>query len=121
MSERRRFEIQGAVQGVGFRPFIYRLATQIGIQGWVNNSAQGVVIEAEAPIPQLDAFLARIESEKPPHSLIQRISVETIPATGDSTFTIKSSNVGGSRSALILPDLATCPDCLDDIFNPNNR
>ncbi|MBW4439079.1 MAG: carbamoyltransferase HypF [Pleurocapsa minor GSE-CHR-MK-17-07R] len=121
MSERRRLVIQGAVQGVGFRPFIYRLAADIGIRGWVSNSAQGVLIEAEAPGQQLDTFLAQIDAQKPPHSFIQHITVEAIPATGEATFEIRHSSTEGSRSAVILPDLATCPDCLRDIFDPANR
>lgn len=119
--ERQRLLVQGAVQGVGFRPFIYRLAAEIGIRGWVSNSAQGVLIEAEAPRPRLDAFLARIESQKPPHSSIQRIVVEPIPPTGEATFEIRESSSAGSRSAIILPDLGTCPDCLREMFDPADR
>ncbi len=122
--ERQRLLVQGAVQGVGFRPFIYRLAAEIGIQGWVSNSAQGVVIEAEAPRPRLETFLARIESQKPPHSSIQRIVVEPIPAIGtigDTAFEIRESNTAGERSTIILPDLGTCPDCLREMFDPVNR
>ncbi len=122
--ERQRLLVQGAVQGVGFRPFIYRLAAEIGIQGWVSNSAQGVVIEAEAPLPRLEAFLARIESQKPPHSSIQNIQVESIPVVGtsaDVVFEIRESSVAGNRSTIILPDLATCPDCLREMFDPANR
>ncbi|HET9909759.1 MAG TPA: carbamoyltransferase HypF [Anaerolineales bacterium] len=122
--ERRRLLVQGAVQGVGFRPFIYRLATEMSIQGWVSNSAQGVLIEAEAPRTLLDAFLEQIEMQKPPHSSIQRIAVETIPATGirrEVAFEIRASSLEGNRSTIILPDLATCPECLREIFNPDNR
>ncbi len=122
--ERERFLIQGAVQGVGFRPFIYRLAAEIGIQGWVSNSAQGVLIEAEAPRSRLDMFLAQIEAQKPPHSSIQRIVIEPIPVVGtggQAVFEIRESNTDGIRSAIILPDLGTCPDCLREIFDPTNR
>jgi hydrogenase maturation protein HypF len=121
MPERRRLLIQGAVQGVGFRPFIYCLAAEMDIRGWVSNSAQGVLIEAEAPSVQLDSFLAQIEAQKPPHSIIQHILVETIPATGEATFEIRESNTEGNRSTIILPDLGTCPDCLREIFDPANR
>lgn len=122
--ERQRFLVQGAVQGVGFRPFIYHLATEIGIQGWVSNSTQGVLIEAEAPRPCLDTFLERIESQKPPNSSIQQIMVETIPAIGvvdGITFEIRESSTSGKCSTIILPDLATCPDCAREIFDPTNR
>src|SRR5690348_10260629 len=122
--ERQRLLVQGAVQGVGFRPFIYRLAAEIGIQGWVSNSAQGVLIEAEAARPQLDTFVAQIEAQKPPHSSIQRIVVEPIPAIGmhdHSKFEIRESNATGDRSTIILPDLGTCPDCLREMLDPSNR
>src|SRR5579859_4125984 len=121
LAERRRVLIQGAVQGVGFRPFIYRLATETGIHGWVINSAQGVVIEAEATGLQLDHFISQIDLQKPPHSFVQHLSVETIPATGENTFEIRHSDDSGSRSTIILPDLATCPDCLREILDPTNR
>jgi hydrogenase maturation protein HypF len=122
--ERQRLLIQGAVQGVGFRPFIYRLAAEIGIQGWVSNSAQGVVIEAEAPRSQLDIFRKQIEVQKPPHSSIQSIVVEPIPATGsinNVAFEIRESSLCGNRSTIILPDLAICPDCLNEMMDPANR
>jgi hydrogenase maturation protein HypF len=124
MPERQRLLVQGAVQGVGFRPFIYRLAAEIGIHGWVSNSAQGVLIEAEAARPQLDTFLAQIEAQKPPHSSIQRIVVEAIPAMGtmdNSTFEIRESSHTGDRSTIILPDLGTCPDCLREMLDPTDR
>ena len=119
--ERRRLLVQGAVQGVGFRPFVYRLAAELGICGWVNNSSQGVWIEAEAPSAQLDVFLAQLQAQKPPHSIIQSISVESIAPTGETGFEIRQSSSEGDRSAIILPDLATCPDCLSEILDPANR
>ncbi len=117
--------MQGAVQGVGFRPFIYRLAAEIGVRGWVSNSSQGVVIEAEAPGYRLDTFQAQIEVQKPPHSSIQRIVVEPIPAIGvrdgGAAFEIRESSATGNRSTIILPDLGTCPDCLREMFDMTNR
>jgi len=116
--------VEGAVQGVGFRPFIYQLATEIGIRGWVSNSAQGVLIEAEAPRARLDNFLEQIEVQKPQHSSVQRIVVKPIPAVGISSgiaFEIRTSSATGNRSTIILPDLATCPDCLHEVFDPTNR
>jgi hydrogenase maturation protein HypF len=121
LAERRRVLVQGAVQGVGFRPFVYKLAIELGICGWVINSAQGVVIEAEAPAPQLDHFILQINEKKPPHSIIQHLTVEAIPCVGENKFEIRHSDNGGSRSTIILPDLATCPDCLQEIFDPANR
>lgn len=119
--QRARIRIQGAVQGVGFRPFIYRLAAECGVAGWVNNSAQGVVIEAEAAGPQLEMFLQRIERQKPPHAVIQTFQTEFLPPAGYTGFAIQHSEPGGAKTALILPDLATCPECLNEIFDPTNR
>jgi hydrogenase maturation protein HypF len=121
MIQRRRLRIQGAVQGVGFRPFIYRLAADLGTGGWVVNSAQGVVIEVEAAPPVLDVFVTRLQRELPPHALISRFEVETIPPQGESAFHIHHSESNGAKSALILPDLAICPDCLREISDPTDR
>ncbi|MEM8829737.1 MAG: carbamoyltransferase HypF [Cyanobacteria bacterium P01_G01_bin.19] len=113
-------QIQGVVQGVGFRPFIYRLATELGLTGWVNNSSEGVTVEIEGERSQLTTFLARLKSLAPPLSMIQSVvSSEHIPV-GYRDFTIKTST-SGAKTALILPDLATCPECLQDIHNPDNR
>lgn len=117
--ERRRIHIQGVVQGVGFRPFVYHLATELGIKGWVSNSAQGVWIDAEGI--DLSSFLQRLDAEKPPHSLIRQFETELLPANGYTHFEIRHSDSHGDKTALILPDLATCPDCLQEIFDPTNR
>lgn len=121
MIERRQILVKGAVQGVGFRPFVYRLATELQLGGWVVNSPQGVIIEAEAPAPRLDAFLLRLHSELPPHAAIQHLDWQTISALGESSFTIRHSQQNGAKTAFILPDLATCPDCLREINDPTDR
>ncbi len=121
MIERRRLTVQGTVQGVGFRPFVYRLATDLGTGGWIVNSSQGVVIEVEASTPTLDTFVARLQGELPPHASICDFNIQTIPLQGDHEFHIHHSNSSGVKSALILPDLAACPDCLRDISDPINR
>jgi hydrogenase maturation protein HypF len=118
--QRLHIVVQGAVQGIGFRPFIYRLATELGLVGWVNNSAQGVLIEIEGMRSQLDAFLYRLDREKPARSLIQRLESSWLDPVGYSAFEIRAS-VGGEKTAIVLPDLATCPDCLKEIFDPTNR
>jgi hydrogenase maturation protein HypF len=118
---RLRIAIRGAVQGVGFRPFVYRLAAELDLPGWVNNSPQGVFIEVEGARPALEQFLLRIEHEKPPRSFIQSLEPVFLDPVGYTTFEIRASEEGGARSALILPDIATCPDCLQDIINPANR
>ena len=118
---RVRLALRGAVQGVGFRPFVHRLATEMAVTGWVNNSPQGVFVEAESPRPALEQFLRRIAAEKPPRSFIQSLETTWLDAVGFKKFEIRASETGGDKVALVLPDLATCPDCLREIFDPKNR
>ncbi len=113
--------VRGAVQGVGFRPFVFRLATRLGLVGWVSNSPQGVFIEVEGPHAALERFLLRLETEKPPRSFIQSLEATWLDAVGYSAFQIRESEAGGGKTALVLPDIATCPDCLREIFDPANR
>jgi hydrogenase maturation protein HypF len=121
LSARLRIVVRGAVQGVGFRPFIYRLATGSGLKGWVNNSAQGVFIEAEGSRAELEAFLLRLEVERPPRSSIQSLEASWLDPVGYVGFAIRESETGGSKTALVLPDIATCHGCLTEIFDPANR
>jgi hydrogenase maturation protein HypF len=118
---RLKLTVRGAVQGVGFRPFVFRLATGLGLAGWVNNSPQGVFIEAEGPGAELEKFLLRLEIEKPPRSFIQSLEASWLDPIGYTGFEIRPSETGGNKTALVLPDIATCPDCLRDIFDPKNR
>jgi hydrogenase maturation protein HypF len=119
--ERLKVRILGAVQGVGFRPFVYRLATEMGLTGWVLNSAQGVSIEAEGVKARLDQFLLRIEKEKPPRSFIQSLEASFLDPVGYPAFAIRYSDGAGEKTTLILPDIAACPDCLREVFDPTNR
>jgi hydrogenase maturation protein HypF len=118
---RVKINVRGVVQGVGFRPFIFRLAEELKLAGWVNNSPQGVFIEVEGARAALEKFLVRIEAEKPPHSSIQSLEAAWLDGAGYGNFEIRPSNRTGDRSALVLPDIATCPECLHDIFDPKNR
>jgi hydrogenase maturation protein HypF len=118
---RLKLTVRGAVQGVGFRPFVFRLATGLGLAGWVNNSPQGVFIEAEGPRAELEKFLLRLEIEKPPRSFIQSLEASWLDPAGYTAFEIRPSETGGNKTALVLPDIATCPDCLREIFDPKNR
>jgi hydrogenase maturation protein HypF len=118
---RLKLAIRGAVQGVGFRPFVFRLAAELGVTGWVNNSPQGVFIEVEGPHRALEDFLLRLEKEKPPRSFIQSLEASWLDAVGYKEFEIRKSEMSGNKSALVLPDIATCPDCLREILNPTNR
>ena len=116
-----RINIEGAVQGVGFRPFVYRLAGELGLTGYVSNTTNGVLIELNGSGAALEYFLERLTREKPSLAIIDRISTEAISANGSTIFEIQHSQNNGSPTALVLPDVATCPDCLNDIFDPNNR
>ncbi|MDB9314569.1 carbamoyltransferase HypF [Spirulina sp. CS-785/01] len=117
---RLSIKIRGIVQGVGFRPFIYNLATELNLTGWVNNSSQGVFIEAEGEQTTLDTFITRIQQENPPHSRIQTLETHWLSPVGYETFNIRESTTG-EKTTLVLPDLATCSDCLAELFAPNNR
>jgi hydrogenase maturation protein HypF len=118
---RLRVAIRGAVQGVGFRPFIYRLATGMGLAGWVNNSAQGVFVEVEGRNEQLRRFLLRVAAEKPPRSFIQSMESWLLDPLGYTTFEVRDSDQSGAKTAFVLPDIATCPDCLGEIFDTADR
>ena len=118
--KRLRLTVQGAVQGVGFRPFVYQLAQSLELTGWVNNSAQGVSIEVEGSADRLEQFLTRFPAEKPPLSSIQSLESVWLEPGGHQTFEIRPS-VAGERTALVLPDVATCADCLQEIQDPTNR
>src|SRR6202142_2595148 len=102
---RLKLAVRGAVQGVGFRPFVFRLATGLQLAGWVNNSPQGVFIEVEGPRAMLEQFLLRLEAEKPPHSFIQSLEASWLDAAGYPHFEIRPSGTGGNKTGLVLPDL----------------
>ena len=118
---RLKLAVRGAVQGVGFRPFVFRLAEELKLAGWVNNSPQGVFIEVEGPRSTLEKFLLRLETEKPARSFIQSLESSWLDATGCAGFEIRPSETGGGKTVLVMPDIATCPDCLREIFDPKNR
>jgi len=112
--------IRGAVQGVGFRPFIYRLATGLALNGWVSNTARGVLLEVEGPRTTLESFLLRVEREKPAISFIQSLESVWADPCGYNSFEIRESE-GGEKTALVMPDVATCPECLAEVMDPANR
>ena len=118
---RLKLSVRGAVQGVGFRPFVFRLAAELHLSGWVNNSSQGVFIEVEGPRAALEQFFLRLDTEKPPRSFIQSLESSWLDAAGYKKFEIRESQTGGGKTALILPDIAACPDCLHEVFDPANR
>ena len=116
-----KLAIRGAVQGVGFRPFVFRLAGELGLKGWVNNSPQGVFIEAEGGAAELEQFRLRLETEKPPRSFIQSLEAAWLDPAGYGGFDIRASQSGGARTSLLLPDIATCPDCLREVLDAADR
>ena len=119
--QRLRVEVHGAVQGVGFRPFVYRLATELGLAGWVINDTHGVFIEVEGPQPALARFLERLPAEKPPRAVILSLDAAWLEAIGYARFEIRHSDEQGAKTTLMLPDVATCADCLAEVFSPADR
>ncbi|MDQ7041671.1 MAG: carbamoyltransferase HypF [Rhodothermus sp.] len=118
---RWRLHVEGAVQGVGFRPFVYRLAHELGLTGQVGNDPAGVTIEVEGNPEQLVRFRERLERQPPPAARIRRVTCAELPPRGYTTFTIVPSQAKGDRQVFLLPDLATCPDCLRELFDPADR
>jgi hydrogenase maturation protein HypF len=118
---RQRVSIRGAVQGVGFRPFVYRQATALGVAGWVENSSQGVTVEAEGPLDNVFALVKKISNAAPPNAVITSTDTQEIVPLGDDRFVIRESDARGARSVQVLPDLATCADCLAELLDPSDR
>ncbi len=118
---RERYEVRGVVQGVGFRPFVFRLATEEKLAGFVGNDTGGVTIEIEGPAERVEAFRRRLEAEAPPLARIDSVAVRLMQATGESGFRIIASDAGGHVSTGIPADAATCADCLRELLDPNDR
>ena len=118
---RARIVVRGAVQGVGFRPFVYRLAAELQLNGWVSNTGQGVFIEVEGDRASVQRFLFRLEKEKPPRASIHSLESSFLDPVGYAKFEIRESEETGGKSVVILPDIATCADCVREIFDPNDR
>ncbi|MCM1982135.1 carbamoyltransferase HypF [Lyngbya confervoides] len=120
--QRLHLIVQGQVQGVGFRPFVYRLAQELGLGGWICNSDRGVEIDVEGPRAALAHFLQRLEGEHPPQATLTQVQRQTLAPQGYHHFEIHPSQQFSPRpSAELLPDLATCPACLQELFDPRNR
>ena len=119
--ERRRIVIQGIVQGVGFRPFVYGLALRSELVGFVLNDSSGVTIEVEGTAGALDDFERTLREEVPPLARIDSVASEVLAPLHESAFIIAHSQAGAERQALISPDTATCNDCLHELFDPLDR
>ncbi|HEY5395285.1 MAG TPA: carbamoyltransferase HypF [Trebonia sp.] len=114
-------QVEGVVQGVGFRPFVYSLATRLGLAGHVGNDAAGVFIEIEGPPGRVLDFLASLEHDAPPLARIEAVRTTALPPNGGDGFAIASSDSGGRRQALVSADTATCADCLAELADPGDR
>ena len=118
---RVRARVEGTVQGVGFRPYVYRLAGELGVAGHVLNDSRGVVVEVEAAEETVERFLARLPAEAPPLASVERVTAERLEELGERGFFIRESPNGGEPNAAVTPDTATCADCLAELFDPADR
>ena len=120
-ARRVRARVEGVVQGVGFRPFVYRLAREERLGGYVLNDERGVLLEVEGRPAAIESFLARLASESPPLAFVERVRCDALESTGERDFRIAESTTGGAANALVAPDAATCDDCLAELFDPSDR
>jgi len=118
---RVRVRVDGTVQGVGYRPFVYRLADELGIAGWVLNDERGVLVEAEGSPDAVEAFVARLSSDAPPLAEVRGVRAEAVAVVGAAGFEIVASERGGAASAPVTPDSASCADCLAELADPDDR
>jgi hydrogenase maturation protein HypF len=113
--------VEGTVQGVGFRPFVYSLASRLGLAGLVGNDAGGVFAEVEGPPGAVGEFLAALERDAPPLARIERVETKNIPPNGGASFSISPSGPGGQRNTPVAADSAMCADCLRELTDPADR
>jgi hydrogenase maturation protein HypF len=118
---RVRARVQGVVQGVGFRPFVYRLAREEQLGGFVLNDERGVLLEVDGSTDHVLSFLARLASESPPLAVVERVDCNPLEPTGEREFRIVESVRSGDADALVAPDAATCDDCLAELRDPRDR
>jgi hydrogenase maturation protein HypF len=121
MKSRYKVTIQGIVQGVGFRPFVYQQALARRLTGYVANTSHGVDLEVEGEGPVLDDFIRTLRQDPPPLARITSLEFQPLPPRGDSAFIILKSKAQETRSALISPDVVVCPDCLRELRDPRDR
>lgn len=122
-TQRWRVRVTGVVQGVGFRPFVYRLATERSLTGWVNNDTAGVLLEAQGREPDLSAFVAALSAEAPPLARVNEVLVtERLPASGEfGAFVIRKSEHSGTATTIVPADSHVCDDCLAEMRDPADR
>jgi hydrogenase maturation protein HypF len=117
---RLRLRVRGQVQGVGFRPYVYRLARELDLAGYVLNDAAGVEIEAQGASEAVERFVARLAAEAPPLARVDAVEREPRPPQAGDAFVIEASR-GGRAATAVTPDAATCPQCLEELFDPADR
>jgi len=120
---RQRFTVTGVVQGVGFRPFVHRIASELGLSGFVGNDSGAVFLEVQGPGTRIDEFHRRLRGDAPPLAAISAIHVIDVSAEilCDSIFRIVTSQTVAGATTPIPPDIAVCDDCIAELFDPNNR
>jgi hydrogenase maturation protein HypF len=118
---RVRARVLGTVQGVGFRPYVYRLAGELELGGWVLNDAHGVLVEVEGDGERVATFLARLGPDAPPLAVVERVESCRVAEQGEAAFAIRDSPRGERADAPVTPDSATCADCLRELFDPGDR
>jgi len=116
---RLQVRIRGVVQGVGFRPFVWRLAQQYQLGGWVLNDAEGVLLEVEGR--DCPAFINALRRQAPPLARIDAVEVQPLPCTGERGFHITASRQGGAVATAVPADVAVCAECIDELFDPRDR
>ncbi|MGE3821683.1 MAG: acylphosphatase, partial [Isosphaeraceae bacterium] len=116
-----RFQVRGTVQGVGFRPFVRRLASALGVVGWVRNDRDGVTILAEGPPEVLSDFQRSLVSNAPRAACVEEVISESTTPSGLGSFHIRSSESGGQLRARVPRDLASCDACVRESFDPSDR
>jgi hydrogenase maturation protein HypF len=121
MHKRFLIEVAGIVQGVGFRPYIFRLADRLRLSGFVNNNSDGVSIEIEGNEDSIQKFIATLKFQPPPLSQVIRIDVREISKKDETQFQILLSETFQQRNTLISPDISTCEDCTHELLEPEDR
>jgi len=121
MVARSRIEVEGVVQGVGFRPFVYQLAAHLGLAGWVANTSRGVTIEVEGEPKRLDEFALRLRREAPPLSVVRRVSCQQMLPAGHVGFSIVESRSAETPASVLPADVAICPACAREMDDPSDR
>ncbi len=121
MQVRREIRVSGIVQGVGFRPYVFRLATELDLSGAISNTSAGVTIEIQGSTELVDNFVLRLPEEAPTLARITGVAVRELPCNGDHKFQILASHTGEPVRTMISPDVAVCGDCLRELFDPADR